>query len=150
MSDSAALTVGVERPVALDQPVGGEEGVLLQQIVDAQRRSGALAPDRDPLPVLLEQRDDAGGGVERLVGGLGDAIEEEFEPGFPGSVLADLLEQPVIVGAMRLEIEAEVEQRLVAARHGRRGRASPASGRCGRCRQGTDGSSRTGHGAARP
>jgi hypothetical protein len=77
-------------------------------VMHAQGRPSAIG-GRDSLPVLLEQRHDATSGIERLVRRLGDSIEEELEPGLPSPALANLLQQAVVVGPMRLEVEAEVE-----------------------------------------
>ena len=60
----------------------------------------------------LEQVHDACRAVEGLVRGFGDAIKEELKPGLPSALLPYFLQQPVVVGAMRLQIETEIEQRL--------------------------------------
>jgi hypothetical protein len=66
---------------------------------------------RGGIPVLLEEVDDVRRGIEGLIGGLSNAVKEELEPGFPSTALAHLLQEPVIVGAARFEIEAQVEER---------------------------------------
>ena len=85
---------------ARNQAIGGDKGILLEQFVKAQRGPGAVTLCRDPLPVSREKIGDTHGCIESLVRRLCDAIEEEFEPRFPGAVLANFLEQPIIVGAM--------------------------------------------------
>ena len=75
----------------MNELVGREIGVLLKEIVDSMRGAGTIALGRDAFAVLLEQLDDPDGGVERLVGGVGDAGEKEFEPGLLRPVLAYLL-----------------------------------------------------------
>ena len=87
-----------------DQQVGGEKGAALEGLVDPQRGAGALAFVRDAFAILLEQRDDPGRGIERLIRRLRDARKEELEPGLPCSVFAHLLEQSVIVRAVGLQI----------------------------------------------
>jgi hypothetical protein len=63
--------------------------------------------------VLFEQRDKPlrcvdGAGCRR-----GDAIEEEVEPRFPLAAVSHAIEQPVVIVAVLLEIQAQVEQRLL-------------------------------------
>lgn len=65
--------------------------VLLKQIMDAQRRTSPVTLHRDALAVLLEQFDDPGGRIERLIGGVRDARQEEVEPGFPRAMFAHVL-----------------------------------------------------------
>ena len=38
--------------------------------------------------------------------------QEEFQPCFPAAMFTDFLEQPVIGGSVRLQIEAEIEKRF--------------------------------------
>jgi hypothetical protein len=85
-----------------DELVGCQVGILLKQIVDAQRRSGPIALHRDAFTVFLEQFDDPSGGIERLIGSVRDARKKEVEPGFPRATFAHFLKQAVIVGAMGL------------------------------------------------
>jgi phosphoketolase len=90
----------------LDELVGRQIGILLKQIVNTQRGARPIALRRDTFAVFLEQVDDPGGRVERLIGGIRDAREEEVEPGFPRAMLAHFLKQAVIVGAMSFEVKA--------------------------------------------
>ncbi len=96
----------------LNELVGRQERVLLKQIVDTQRGACPVALCRNPLSVFLEQIDNPGGGLERLIGRVRNTGKEEIEPGFPCPVLAHLLKQAVIVGAMRFQIQAQIEERL--------------------------------------
>ena len=80
--------------------------------MNAQGRSRPLALRRNALSILREKIGDPHRRVEGLIRGFGDAVEEEFEPRLPGAVLADFLQQAVIVGAMRLQIETEIEKRV--------------------------------------
>ena len=77
-----------------------------------KRRSHPIAFGGDPFAVGFEQFNDPHRGVERLVGGLRDAIEKKLKPSLPGAVFANLLQQAIVVGAMGLQIEAEIEERL--------------------------------------
>ena len=80
-----ALTGGADQPrAALHLPHG-----CANEVADLARRLG------------------------RLQGCLGDAVEEELQPCLPVAILADLLQQVVILAAMRLEVEAEIEDRLL-------------------------------------
>src|SRR6185437_5674135 len=81
--------------------------------MDAQGRSGSLALRSDPLPVFLEQADDPCCSIKRLVCCLRHAVEEELEPGFPSTAFTHLLQEPVVVPPVRLEVETQVEERRV-------------------------------------
>src|SRR3546814_2529663 len=48
---------------------------------------------RNAFAIFLEKIDYPGGGVEGLIGGVGDAGEEEIEPRLPGPVLSDRSEE---------------------------------------------------------
>lgn len=80
--------------------------------MDAQGRTGALALSSDAFTVLFEQFDDPGCGVECLVCRVGDTGKKEVEPSLPGAVFANLPKQPVLVSAMGLQVEAQVEERF--------------------------------------
>jgi hypothetical protein len=47
-----------------------------------------------------------------LICDIGDTIEKELEPGFPCAVLSHLLDKPIIVGAVGLEIKTKIKERL--------------------------------------
>src|SRR5205085_2086866 len=47
-----------------------------------------------------------------VLGGLGDAVEEEREPSLPVSVLPHIVQQLVVVRAMLLEVQAEIKKRV--------------------------------------
>lgn len=52
----------------LDELVGRQERVLLKQIMDTQRGACPVALCRNPLAVFLEQINNTGSGLERLIG----------------------------------------------------------------------------------
>lgn len=81
--------------------------------MNPQSRSRTFTLGCDPLAILLEESDDSCGGIKGLIGGLGDAIKKEFKPRFPGTTLAHFLEEPIVIGAVRLEVKAQVKQRRV-------------------------------------
>ncbi|WP_016735992.1 hypothetical protein [Rhizobium phaseoli] len=80
--------------------------------MDPKRRARSVAFGCDALAVFLKYVDDLGRRVKRLVGGVGNASEEEVEPRFPIALFANLLKQSIIFRPMGLQIEAQVEQRL--------------------------------------
>ena len=59
-----------------------------------------------------EEHDQPPGGADGAVGRLVDAAQEELEPGLPVAVVPHGVEQPVVLGPVLLEVEAQVEQRL--------------------------------------
>ena len=105
--------VGAVRPVRATNLLEVANGFLLQEIVYSQDRSRSVALSGDTLTVALEQIHDAGCRIESLIGGFSHTIKEKFKPSFPCALLADFLQKAVIVGTMRLEIEAEIEERLM-------------------------------------
>jgi len=78
----------------------------------AKRGPGPIALCRNPFAVALEEVDDARRSIEGLIGRLRYAVKKELEPGFPGATFAHFLEQTIVVDAVRLQIEAKVEQRF--------------------------------------
>ena len=96
----------------LDQAWRSHVRHLLQHVVQAQGRSAAHPLPRKPFAILLEQGDDACRRLERLVGGGRHAVQEELQPGLPRAALPHLLQQTVVILAMRFQIEAEIQQRL--------------------------------------
>lgn len=81
----------------------------MEEFVQAECRAGALAVGGYPFPVAFEQIDDSGCRIECLVGSFGNTVEEEFKPGFPGAALTDFLEQPIVIRAVGLQIQAEIQ-----------------------------------------
>ena len=77
-----------------------------------RRGSGPFAFRRNARFILREKIGDPHRRIEGLIRRLGDAVEEEFEPRLPGAILADFLQQAIIVGAARFQIEAEIEKRI--------------------------------------
>ena len=76
---------------ARDKVGGGGEGMLLEQIVNAQRGSSPFALRRNALSVLREKIGDPHRRIEGLICRLRDAVEEEFEPRLPSAILAVIL-----------------------------------------------------------
>jgi hypothetical protein len=108
----AEETVGKVRPVRSRRGGESQERAGLQGLVDAQRRAGAAAGRPDALAVFLEHGGEALGGGEGGVGDLVDAVEEEGHPGLPVAVAAHAVQEVVVGGAVLLEVQAQVEQRL--------------------------------------
>ena len=54
----------------LNQLVRGQEWMLLEQLMDTQRRTGAVAFRCYALAILLEQVDNPRGGIERVDGAV--------------------------------------------------------------------------------
>ncbi len=77
--------------------------------MNAQRGSGPFAFRRNARFILREKISDPHRRIEGLIRRLRDAVEEEFEPCLPGAILADFLQQAVIVSAARFQIEAELD-----------------------------------------
>ncbi len=48
-----------------------------------------------------------------MVPGLGGPIKEDLEPSLPSAMFTNLLEETVVVRPVGLQVQAEVEQRLV-------------------------------------
>ena len=61
--------------------------------------------------MFLAQVEDSLGRFGRIVRGLGDTANEEFEPAFPRAGLARGLQPVVVLQAILLEIVREIEQR---------------------------------------
>lgn len=59
-----------------------------------------------------KQCHDAQRALVRIIGGGSNARQEKFQPGLPRAALTHLLQQPVIVGPVRLQIQAQVQQRF--------------------------------------
>src|SRR5690606_36962059 len=95
----------------VDEASGGGEGLTLEKVVYAQGRPRPVAFPGNTLPVRLEQIDNAGCRIECLIGRSRHAVQKEFQPGFPGPMSPNLLQESVVVGAMGLQIEAEIEER---------------------------------------
>jgi hypothetical protein len=63
--------------------------------------------------VLFAQADDGLGGGSGLLGGLGDATQEEAHPALPPAVLPYGAEAIVVLGPVALQVVAYVEERSV-------------------------------------
>lgn len=61
----------------LHEQVGGEEGVLLQKLVNAERGAGSVALCRYELSAALEQLDDSRRRIKCLIGRFGNARKKE-------------------------------------------------------------------------
>src|SRR5690606_28212049 len=90
-----------------------DDRLLLKQLVNPEGGCGRASEILDPVPIGFEQSEDLARRLGRLQRCLGDAVEEELQPCLPVAILADLLQQVVILAAMRLEVEAEIEDRLL-------------------------------------
>ena len=103
--------------------VGGADGVLhlphrhdgfavevLEYAVSVRR--GAAKPVRDRPAVAFAERENRMRGSRRLLADLQDALQEEGEPGFPGTVVAHGLEMIVVALAVPPEEVGEVKHGL--------------------------------------
>lgn len=90
-----------------------DDRLLLKQLVNPEGGCGRASEILDPVPIGFEQSEDLARRLGRLQRCLGDAVEEELQPCLPVAILADLLQQVVILAAMCLEVEAEIEDRLL-------------------------------------
>ena len=108
MCSSDFATVGAEMLI-----LGGRrdrhDWVALHVLEDAQHRPRRAAQRLDLAAVRLEERHNTAGGARGLVGSLPHASEEEVEPCLPVSFGPDSVEQVVVGGAVRLEVETQVE-----------------------------------------
>src|SRR3546814_13453692 len=73
------------------------------------RSAGAGAEGGDAGAIFGQQCEQALGGVDRLLRGVGDAVEEEAEPALPVATHAHAVEHVVVIGAAALEVQAEVQ-----------------------------------------
>ena len=80
--------------------------------MDAQCGAGDASELADAVAIRLEELRQLLGGCNGLQRGLANADDEEPEPALPVAVGSDSLEKVVVRGAVRLEVEAEVKQRL--------------------------------------
>ena len=87
------------------------EWMLLKAFVDPKCRSRSIAFSCDAVPVLLEQIDDPGCGIECLIGCFRNTVQKELQLCFPVAALTDGLQEPIIFGPMGFEVKAEVEER---------------------------------------
>ena len=96
----------------LHQRARGGDGMFHQRPVDLQ--SGGCRPSEaaDLVAVPVRQVEKLLGRLHRLGGGDDHGLGEKIEPGFPVSGHPHVVEQLVVILAVRLEIEAEVEHRL--------------------------------------
>ena len=72
----------------------------MQDIMELDRRGAFTAETVEARAVLLENLEQAAGGVGGLVGGFFDTLEEKIEPLFPSAVGADALEEFVVSAAV--------------------------------------------------
>ena len=89
-----------------------DERPALHHIMDA-KRGGRTASERlDRAPVCFEQRHEFARGIDRLRCRVANTGQKIVHPSFPRAVFADLLQQPVVLGAPHLEVQAEIQSRL--------------------------------------
>lgn len=84
----------------------------LQVPEDAQGIGGAAAERLNALGVVTEEREQPVGGVHRAAGGLCHAFEKEVQPRLPFAVTTHGVEQAVVLVAVLLEVETQIQQRL--------------------------------------
>jgi len=77
-----------------------------------ERRANCSAMTLDLLSVVFEEIDDPSGSDHRGLGGFTDTFKEELQPRFPVTFQPDSLQVVVVVRAMMLEVEAQIEQWL--------------------------------------
>ncbi len=69
------------KPRTVNENVCGQERILLQEVMNAQRRSRTVAFGCDAFPIFLEQTDDPRNGFKCLICRFRNAGEEKLEPG---------------------------------------------------------------------
>ena len=99
-------------PGLFHQRARGGDGMLHQRPVDLQGGRRRPAKAADLVAILVRQVEKLLRRFHRLGGGDDDRLGKEIEPGFPVTGQAHVVEQFVIILAVRLEVEAEVEHRL--------------------------------------
>lgn len=110
-SDRAADRRCTERHLRMDLRHGQHDAAceLLEHLADIAR---APPQRRDARAILRQQGEQALCRVDRLLRGVGHAIEEEAEPAFPVAARAHAVEHLVVVAAAALEVEAQVQAGL--------------------------------------
>lgn len=95
---------------------GNEPGVdddrTHRELMDAQRAAGVAPDPADALTIALDHLDDSSCSLGRATCDLRDAVQEEREPLLPLAVRADALQAFVVLVAVLLEEQAEVQQGL--------------------------------------
>ena len=81
---------------------------LLEQ---ADRNDGRARRSQHALAIGADECEDIPCGGDGFIGDPRHALEEEVSPRLPVTALSDLAEQAVVLGAVSLEKEAEVEER---------------------------------------
>ena len=66
--------------------------------------------------IFFEERDQALRCVNGAARSRGDALEEEVEPRFPIAGGSNVIQKPVVLVSVLLEIQAQIEQRLLQDR----------------------------------
>ena len=94
------------------QRARGGDGVFHQRSVDLQGGYRRPSEAADLVTVLVRQVKKLLGRFHCLSGGDNDRLGKEVEPGFPVAGHTHVVEQLVVILAVRFEIEAEVEHRL--------------------------------------
>src|SRR6266481_8449945 len=80
--------------------------------MNSEHGSGGASQALDFVPILFEQREDLVRALRRLRRGLFDAVQEKLKPSLPVALCPHTVEQLVILLAVRLKVEAEVQNRL--------------------------------------
>jgi len=81
-------------------------------LMNAEHGSGGASQALDFVPIFFEQREDPVRALRRLRRGLFDAVQEKLQPSLPVARCPYAIEQPVVLRAVRLKVEAEVQNRL--------------------------------------
>src|SRR5690606_15029864 len=84
----------------------------LEGIVNPDRRAGAASPALDPAPVAAEHGRELLWRLDRPLCWHAHALQEESQPGLPAALPPPEVEQRGVRLAARLEVEAEVQQRI--------------------------------------
>src|SRR5690606_26938854 len=104
---------GLERyTCAIAEVLQGGEGPGAEHVEHTQSVGGAPAQAPDPLGIGTEEVEQAVGRPHRACGSLADALQEEIEPRLPVAFGADGVQQAVVLRAVLLEVETQVEERL--------------------------------------
>ena len=88
-------------------------GSRLEQPMDTQSGTGRLANGLNTLFVSGGEIHQGSGGLRGLIGGFLNSGDKKPQPGFPIARQPHGLQQVIVLLAMLLEIEAEIQQRLV-------------------------------------
>ncbi len=91
---------------------GGQVRAGAHGLVNLEDRSRTFRLPYDAFAIAVEQPYNLIGSLKGLFRCFGNPLEKKLEPRFPGAVFADFLQQAVIIGPTRFEIEAEVKKGL--------------------------------------